>query len=125
MRAGIPVLRIGPILLVTVQVELRDTTADAFQEDVLTMIERNATTGLVIDITAVDLVDSYVARVLSDTGRMAGLMGTRTVLVGMRAEVAATLIRMGYAMEGVETALNVEEGLALLQAGRAEKAAGR
>ena len=60
------------------------------------------------------MVDTYVARILAETGRMARLMGTRTVLVGMRPEVAATLVRMGYAMEGVRTALDLDDGLALL-----------
>ena len=110
----IPILRIGPTLLATVHVELRDAVAEAFQADVLVSIERNASTGLVIDITGLDMVDSYVARILAETGRMAKLMGTRTVLVGMSPEVAATLVRMGYGMEGVQTALNLDDGLALL-----------
>ena len=67
-----------------------------------------------IDISGLEVVDTYVARVLAETGRMARLMGADTVLVGMRPEVAATLIRMGYAMDGIRTALNLEEGLALL-----------
>ncbi len=70
--------------------------------------------GLVIDISALEVVDTYVARVLAETGRMARLMGADTVLVGMRPEVAATLIRMGYMMDGIRTALNLEEGLELL-----------
>jgi rsbT antagonist protein RsbS len=110
----IPILRIGPTILVTVQFELRDAVAEAFQENLLTSIEKSGASGLVIDISALDMVDSYVARILAETGRMAKLMGTSTVLVGMRPEVAATLVRMGYTMEGVRTALNVEAGLALL-----------
>lgn len=115
MQQGqIPILRIGSNLLATIQVELRDTSAQAFQQDVLKAIERARTKGLVIDITALDTVDTFVARILTDTGRMAALMGTRTVLVGMRPEVAATLVRMGFNMQGVHTALNIEEGLDLL-----------
>ncbi len=114
MRGQIPILRIGPTLLVTVHVELRDAVAEAFQADVLSAIEKAGSTGLVIDISGLDMVDSYVARILAETGRMAKLMGTQTVLVGMRPEVAATLVRMGYAMEGVRTALNLDDGLALL-----------
>ena len=114
MRGQIPILRIGPTLLVTVHIELRDAVAEAFQADVLTAIEKAGSTGLVIDISGLDMVDSYVARILAETGRMAKLMGTQTVLVGMRPEVAATLVRMGYAMEGVRTALNLDDGLALL-----------
>lgn len=115
-RGAIPILRVGATLLTTIQVELRDTVADAFQEDVLSELSRTGSQGLIIDITALDTVDSYVARVLADTGKMAAIMGARTVVVGMRPEVAATLIRMGYSMPGIRTALNVEEGLALLSA---------
>ncbi len=114
MRGAIPILRVGKTLLATVHIELRDAVAEAFQEDVLSEIERTGASGLVIDISGLDMVDSYVARVLADTGRMAKLMGTASVLVGMRPEVAATLVRMGYAMDGVATALNTEEGLELL-----------
>ena len=110
----IPILRIGPTLLATISVELRDAVADTFQADVLTSIERTGATGLVIDISGLEIVDSYVARILAETGRMARLMGTETVLVGMRPEVAGTLVRMGYAMEGVKTALDLDDGLALL-----------
>lgn len=114
--ATFPVLQIGKTLLVSLQIELRDTVADAFQEDILSCIERTGAGGLIIDITSLELVDSYVARVLLDTGRMARLMGAHTVLVGMRPQVAATLTRMGFVMDGVQTALNVDEGLALLRA---------
>jgi rsbT antagonist protein RsbS len=114
MRGQIPILKIGPTLLATVHIELRDAVAEAFQADVLSTIEKTGSTGLLIDITGLDMVDSYVARIVAETGRMAKLMGTRTVLVGMRPEVAATLVRMGYAMEDVTTALNLDDGLALL-----------
>jgi rsbT antagonist protein RsbS len=114
MRGEIPILRVGSTLLATVHIELRDAIAEAFQEDVLATIEKTGATGLVIDISGLDTVDTYVARVLAETGTMARLMGTHTVLVGMRPEVAATLIRMGYAMQGVDTALNVDDGIALL-----------
>jgi rsbT antagonist protein RsbS len=117
-RGPIPILRVGDTLLITVHTELHDSVAEAFQEDVLAAIEKSGAAGLIIDISGLDMVDSYVARVLADTGRMARLMGTESVLVGMRPEVAATLVRMGYPMEGVKTALAVDEGLALLQAGR-------
>ena len=110
----IPILKIGPTLLVSVHVELRDAVAEMFQADLLTAIEKSGAKGLVIDISGLDMVDSYVARILAETGRMARLMGTETVLCGMRPEVSATLVRMGYAMEGVRTALNVDDGLALL-----------
>ena len=117
-RGPIPILRVGDTLLISVQTDLHDAVAEAFQEDVLAAIEKTGASGLVIDITALDMVDSYVARVLAETGQMARLMGTETVLVGMRPEVAATLVRMGYRMEGVRTALHIDDGLALLQQGR-------
>jgi rsbT antagonist protein RsbS len=110
----IPILRIGSTLLVSIQIELRDAVAEAFQADVLSAIEKLGTTGLVVDISGLEMVDTYVARILAETGRMAKLMGTSTVLVGMRPEVAATLVRMGYGMEGVRTALDLDAGLALL-----------
>ena len=113
-RGPIPILRVGDNLLISVQTDLHDAVAEAFQEDVLAAIEKTGASGLVIDITALDMVDSYVARVLAETGQMARLMGTETVLVGMRPEVAATLVRMGYRMEGVETALGIDDGLAIL-----------
>jgi len=114
IRGQIPILRIGTTLLATIHIELRDAVAEAFQADVLTTIEKDGAAGLLIDISGLDIVDSYVARIIAETGRMAKLMGTTTVLVGMRPEVAATLIRMGYSMEGVLTALNVDDGLELL-----------
>ena len=120
-RGTIPILRVGETLLATVHVDLRDDAAEAFQEDVLTELERRRAAGLLIDISALDMVDTYVARILSETGRMAKLMGTDTVLVGIRPDIAATLIRMGYAMDGVLTALNVDDGLETLARLHAEK----
>jgi len=110
---SIPILKIGPTLLATIQVELQDTVVDAFQNDVLEEIERSGANGLIIDISALETVDSYVARMLANTGKMAKLMGTETVIVGMRPAVAATLVRMGYFMDGMNTALSLEEGLEL------------
>jgi rsbT antagonist protein RsbS len=114
-KGSIPILRVGANLLATVHVDLHDVVAEAFQEDVLTELEKRRAAGLVIDISGLDVVDTYVARILAETGRMAKLMGTETVLVGMRPDVAATLIRMGYAMEGVNTALNVDDGIETLE----------
>jgi rsbT antagonist protein RsbS len=114
MAAGpIPILKIGSTLLATIQVELQDTIVDAFQNDLLEEIERTGANGLIVDISALETVDSYVARMLANTGKMAKLMGTDTVIVGMRPAVAATLVRMGYYMEGIYTALSLEEGLEL------------
>lgn len=110
---GIPILKLGSTLLATIQIDLHDTVVDAFQNDVLEEIERTGANGLIIDISALETVDSYVARMLANTGKMAKLMGSETVIVGMRPAVAATLVRMGYFMEGIETALSLEEGLQL------------
>src|SRR5215471_1881438 len=119
----IPILKIGATLLATIQIELHDTVVDAFQNDVLEEIERTAARGLIVDISALETVDSYVARMLANTAKMAKLMGTETVIVGMRPAVAATLVRMGYLMEGIQTALSLEEGLEL-QASRSKMADG-
>ena len=108
---AIPILKLGSTLLATIQIDLHDTVVDAFQNDVLEEIERTGANGLIIDISALETVDSYVARMLANTGKMAKLMGSDTVIVGMRPAVAATLVRMGYFMEGIETALSLEEGL--------------
>src|SRR6516225_6006992 len=120
MAAGqIPILRIGTTLLATIQIELHDTVVDSFQNDVLEEIEKTGAKGLIVDISALETVDSYVARMLANTAKMAKLMGTETVIVGMRPAVAATLVRMGYFMEGIDTALSLEEGLQL-QANRSK-----
>ena len=114
MAAGpIPILKIGSTLLATIQIELQDTIVDAFQNDLLEEIEKTGARGLIVDISALETVDSYVARMLANTGKMAKLMGTDTVIVGMRPAVAATLVRMGYFMDGISTALSLEEGLEL------------
>jgi rsbT antagonist protein RsbS len=118
LHGTIPILRLGDILISTVHVDLHDAVAEAFQADVLTMIEKTGAKGLVIDVSGLETVDSYVARIVADTGRMAKLMGTQMVLVGMRPEVAATLVRMGYSMEGVRTSLNLDDGLAALRKGK-------
>jgi rsbT antagonist protein RsbS len=114
-RGSIPILRIGSTLLVTIQIDLHDALAEVFQEDILVTIEKQGASGLIIDVSGLETVDSYVARLLTDTGKMARLMGTETVIVGVRPEVAATLVRMGYTMgNAVRTALNVDDGLKLL-----------
>src|SRR5215831_4845932 len=110
---AIPILKLGPTLLATIQIELHDTVVDGFQNDVLEEIERTGAKGLIIDISALETVDSYVARMLVNTGKMAKLMGTETIIVGMRPAVAAPLVRMGYFMHGIHTALSLEEGLEL------------
>lgn len=107
----IPILRIQGFLLASLQGDLTDSVAERFQQDVLQSIEKHGSPGLILDITGLELVDTYVARVLADTGRMARLMGAETVLVGMRPEVAATLVRMGFALDDIHTALDIDDGL--------------
>src|SRR5215204_6078342 len=120
MASGpIPILRIGPTLLATIQIDLHDAVVDAFQNDVLEEIEKTGASGLIVDISALESVDSYVARTLANTGKMAKLMGAETVIVGMRPAVAATLVRMGYFMSGIRTALSLQEGLEI-QASRSK-----
>lgn len=114
-RAGtVPILQVAGVLLVSIQIDLGDTVATALQEDLLSAISRTGFTGLVIDVTGLETVDSFVARVLVDTGRMARLMGTETVIVGLRPEVAGTLVRMGFDVSEVRAALDIDEGLELL-----------
>lgn len=120
-QGSIPILKIGQILITSIQAELDDTAIDLFQNDILEAIEKNVTIGLVIDISSLDNVDSYVARKLADTGKMVKLMGTETVVVGIQPEVAATLVRMGFFFSGVHTSLSLEEGLELLKQIRQKK----
>jgi rsbT antagonist protein RsbS len=112
----IPILRVAGHLLVSVQTELGDDVVDRFQDAVLNTIEKDGsrTDGLIIDITALEVVDTYVGRVLADTAAMAKLMGRDTVVVGMRPEVAATLVQMGFLLPGIRTALDIDAGIALL-----------
>ena len=109
----IPILKMGELLLISVQVDMHDKLAVALQDDLTARIADTHAKGVLIDISTLETVDSYVARMLDNTGRMAKLMGTETVIVGMRPAVAATLIRMGYLMTGIRTALSLQEGLAL------------
>jgi rsbT antagonist protein RsbS len=113
---SIPILRIRGHLLVPVQSDLSDALVHEFQNNVLEAIARDRARkgGLLLDISSLEIVDTYVARVLADTAAMAALMGRTTVLCGMRPEVAATLVQMGYLLESVETALDVDDGLDLL-----------
>ena len=117
---SISLLRLGSTLLATIQVDLHDTVVDAFQNDVLEEIEKTGASGVIIDISALETVDSYVAKMLASTGKMAKLMGADTVIVGMRPAVAATLVRMGYYLSGITTALSLQEGLEL-QASRSKR----
>jgi rsbT antagonist protein RsbS len=113
---SVPILRIRGHLLVPVQPDLEDLGAQQLQNDVLEAIARDRLRhgGLLLDISSLEIVDTYVARVLADTAAMAALMGRETVICGMRPEIAATLVQMGYLLEDVRTALDVDDGLDLL-----------
>lgn len=115
MTFGLSVQNIEGVLVVALPSDLTDTVADAIQTDVLRRVERDGAEGLVLDVGALDIVDSYVARALSQTAQMVKLMGVETIVAAMRPEVAATLVRMGYTLPDIRTALDVEEGLLLLR----------
>lgn len=107
----IPILRVKDILLTSIQVDLTDQDALDFQSDVLSRVSETEVNGVVIDITALNVVDSFMAHVLNDTANMARLLGTEVVVCGTQPSVALTLTEMGRELIGVETALNLEQGL--------------
>ena len=108
----IPILKLGDLLLTSIQEDLTDKDAIDFQSDLLRMTARSDAAGVVIDITALEIVDSYMARVLNDTANMVRLLGTEVVVCGMQPSVALTLMEMGRELIGVEAALNLELGIA-------------
>ncbi|MFC4618864.1 STAS domain-containing protein [Camelliibacillus cellulosilyticus] len=111
----IPILKLYDYLLTTIQIELDDQTAIEFQEDLLRRIHETGARGVVIDLTSVDIVDSYIAKVLGDVVKMSELLGAKVVLTGIRPAVALTLIELGINMKGVPTALDLEQGLEKLR----------
>jgi rsbT antagonist protein RsbS len=112
----IPILRLGRILLTSVQVDLTDSDALDFQNDLVRKIVEIEALGVVIDITSLEIVDSYMARVMNDTASMAGLLGAEVVICGIQPFVAMTLVEMGRDLIGAECAFNLEQGLKLLEA---------
>ncbi|VFR16877.1 RsbS, negative regulator of sigma-B [plant metagenome] len=116
----IPILRMGATLLVTIQVDMQDQTAVSLQDDLAAMIAKTGATGVVIDISALEIVDSFVGRMLSNISGIARILSADTVVVGMRPAVAITLVELGLSLEGVRTALNVERGMAMLDRSRQE-----
>lgn len=111
----VPILKMGDTLILTIQVELHDKMAIRLQEDILEKIFETKPQGLVIDVSTVGVVDSFLGRMLSDTATMVRTMGVETVLVGVQPEIAITLQEMGLELKGVHTALDLEKGIALLQ----------
>ncbi|WP_221569015.1 STAS domain-containing protein [Alkalihalobacillus sp. TS-13] len=111
----VPILKLHEYLLISIQVELDDKTALQFQEDLLSKIHDTGAKGIVIDLTSVDMVDSFIAKVLGDVVKMSNLMGARVVLTGIQPPVAITLIDLGINMRNVPTALDLEQGLDKLQ----------
>lgn len=120
MQQRIPILRLGKSLLVTVQIELEDQTALALQDDLATAIADTGARGVLIDISALDIVDSFFGRMLVSIAGIARVLDASTVLVGMRPAVAITLVELGLTLDGVQTALDVERGMRLLTAGPRE-----
>lgn len=110
----IPILRMGDLLLVTIQVDMHDRLAMTLQDDLAERIVRDNAKGVLIDISALDLVDSFIGRMISNTAAMARVLDAQTVVVGMQPAVAITLVELGLTLSGVKTALNVEKGMALL-----------
>ncbi len=115
MKMRIPILKLHQYLLISIQVELDDQTALQFQEDLLNKIHVEGSLGVVIDLTSVDMIDSFIAKVLGDVVDMSSLMGAKVVLTGIQPAVAITLIDMGITLDDVQTALDLEQGLTKLQ----------
>jgi rsbT antagonist protein RsbS len=111
----IPILRMGKFLLVTIQIDLYDRLATNLESDLIQMVNKTEARGVLIDISALSIVDSFMGRILGNIGSMAKIMDAETVVVGMQPAVAITLIELGLELKGVHTALNVEKGMELLK----------
>lgn len=112
----IPILKLGDFLLVTIQVDMHDRLAMNLQEDLTEKIVSMRGRGVLIDISALDVVDSFIGRTLGNIAAMSAILDARTVVVGMRPPVAITLVELGLSMKGVRTALNIEKGMEMLRA---------
>src|SRR5436190_6149905 len=121
----IPILKMGAFLLVTIQVDMHDRLALTLQDDLTSRIVADRAHGVLIDISTVDVVDSFIGRMISDISKMARVLDAHTVVVGMQPAVAITLVELGLSLEGVRTALNVERGMELLRRAREESSLGR
>ena len=111
----IPILRMGRFLLVTIQVDLYDRLAVNLESDLVQMVSKTGASAVLIDISALSIVDSFMGRILGNIGNMSKILGAETVVVGMQPAVAITLIELGLELKGVHTALNVERGMELLK----------
>ncbi len=111
MIEEIPVLKIGPVLMVTIQTDLYDRMSEELQNTILERVWSTGASAVLIDITALQTVDSFIGRILSETARMARIMNAKVVLVGMRPPVTMTLLEMGLEIPDVETAIDIETGL--------------
>ena len=111
----IPVLKMGRCLLVSIQVDMHDELALTLQDDLTSRIVEDGAKGVLIDISSLDVVDSFIGRMIGNIAAMSRVLDAQTVVVGMRPAVAITLVELGLALPGVRTALNVERGMALLQ----------
>ncbi len=112
----IPILQMGEFLLVTIQVDMHDRLAMTLQDDLTTRITETSARGVLIDISALEIVDSFIGRILGNIAKMSRVLDAQTVVVGMQPAVAITLVELGLSLKGVRTALNVEKGMALLRA---------
>ena len=112
----IPILRMGEYLLVTIQVDMHDRLALALQDDLTEQINRTGAKGVLIDISALEIVDSFIGRMIANISRMSRILDAHTVVVGMRPAVAITLVELGLSLAGVDTALTVERGMQRLRA---------
>ena len=111
----IPILRLGDLLLVTIQVDMYDQLAMTLQDDLTNAINKQTTRGVLIDISSLEMVDSFIGRMLANISSMSRVLDAETVVVGMQPAVAITLVELGMSLTGVKTALNVEKGMALLR----------
>ncbi|HEU4927344.1 MAG TPA: STAS domain-containing protein [Vicinamibacterales bacterium] len=111
----IPILKMGEYLLVTIQVDMHDRLAMTLQDDLTTRIVEARAKGVLIDISSLEIVDSFIGRMLADIAAMSRVLDAETVVVGMRPAVAITLVELGLSLTGVRTALNVERGMDLLR----------
>jgi rsbT antagonist protein RsbS len=111
----IPILRMGDLLLVTIQVDLYDRIAEALEADLVQTINKTGAQGVLIDISAVNIIDSFMGRIIGNIATMSKVLDAETVVVGMQPAVAITLVELGLPLNGVLTALNVEKGMMLLR----------